>query len=131
MLDPQIIRTTSGEELVVLPRADYDALVAGAAEAEEDAADAAAYRERMAALSAGVDEVLPEPVSSAILKGDRLMKAIRRWRGLTQVVLAEQTGLAQGYLSEIEAGTKRGSEEALERIAAALEVPVDWLRPKS
>jgi hypothetical protein len=38
---PQIIRTPDGEELVVLPRADYEALIARADHEAEDAEDVA------------------------------------------------------------------------------------------
>jgi hypothetical protein len=41
MSAPQIIRTPSGEELVVLPRAEYEALLARAHHQTEDADDEA------------------------------------------------------------------------------------------
>ena len=124
---PQIIRAPGGDEMVVLTRADYDDLVARAAEADEDAADAALFADRMADLKAGRDVVLPAEVTARLLKGATLIKALRKWRGLTQVQLAERTGLAQSYLSEIETVGKKGSAEALEKIAAALDVDVEWL----
>ena len=42
-----------------------------------------------------------------ILRGDRLLKTMRKWRGLTQMQMAAQTGLAQGYLSDLESGRRR------------------------
>src|SRR5579863_5423303 len=48
----QMIKTPSGEELVVLPRVDYDRLLTLAAEAEEDLADVSAYDAAMADLAA-------------------------------------------------------------------------------
>lgn len=90
--------------------------------------DAALFDERMANLKAGVDVVLPAEVTAAMLKGATLIKALRKWRGLTQVQLADATGLAQSYLSELEAeGRKTGSPEAWAKIAAALDVDVNWL----
>lgn len=124
----QIIRSPDGVEMVVLPRADYDALAARAADADEDAADAATYAASKRDLAAGLDTVLPPEVSAALLKGDRLLKALRKWRGVTQVDLAARTGLAQGYLSDIERGEKSAPSETLTRIADALDVPIDWLR---
>lgn len=126
---PQIIRAPGGDEMVVLTRADYDDLVARAAEADEDAADAALFSDRMADLKAGRDVMLPAEVSAKLLKGATLIKALRKWRGLTQVQLSDATGLGQGYLSEIETGAKSGSRDALEVIANALDVPADWLLP--
>mgnify|MGYP001767221413 FL=1 len=126
MGDPQFIRTPSGEELVVLTRADYDALLEALAEAEEDAADLAVYDARKAELTAP-DDVLPAQVSAALLRGARLLEALRDWRGMTQTRLAEATGLAQGYLSDLERGRRQGTPETLTRIAAALDVPAKWL----
>lgn len=126
MGEPQFIRTPSGEELVVLTRADYDALVEALAEAEEDAADLAVYDARKADL-AGSGDALPLPVSAAILRGARLLEALRDWRGVTQTRLAEATGLAQGYLSDLERGRRQGTPDTLARIAAALDVPANWL----
>jgi hypothetical protein len=40
---PQTIRAPSGEELIVLTRADFDALVAAVADQFEDADDAAIF----------------------------------------------------------------------------------------
>jgi DNA-binding XRE family transcriptional regulator len=127
----QIIRTPGGEELVVLPRADYEALLAGAAtggEDDEDAADVAVFDARMAELAAGRDALLPPEVSAALLRGSSLVRALRDWRGIRQQELATRAGLGQGYLSDIERGRTQGSPEARENIAHALDVPVAWLR---
>jgi hypothetical protein len=53
-----------------------------ASEAEEDAADIATYDACKAALDAGLDEALPAEVSASILRGDSLLKALRKWKGL-------------------------------------------------
>src|SRR3954463_9003890 len=83
MSGPQIIRTPSGEGLVVLPRTEYGALVARADQQAEDAGDVAIYDARKAELLAsGV--VLPLEVSAAMLRGESRLKAIRKWRGETQ-----------------------------------------------
>ncbi len=126
MSDPQIIRTPAGEELVVLPRADYEALVA-AADAEEDAADVALFDARMADLEAGRDQRLPPEVSAFLLRGDTLLKALRKWRDVTQLHLASETGIAQGYLSDLESGRRKGTPETLQRIAKALDIDPAWL----
>lgn len=126
LTEPQIIRTEGGEELVVIPRARYEALLAET-ETDEDRADAALYRARKAALEEGRAGRLPAEVGAALLKGDRLLKALRRWRGLTQTDLAAAAGLTQGYLSEIESGAKPGSDEAFDKIALALDVPRAWM----
>jgi DNA-binding XRE family transcriptional regulator len=124
---PQIITTPSGEELVVIPKAEYDAMVEALAEADEDAADIAAYDAAMAEIAGDGRAVLPEPVSAALTAGDSLLKALRKWRGLSQVELAEKVGVAQGYISDLEASRRQGAPETIARIAAALDIPELWL----
>jgi hypothetical protein len=81
-IKPQTIRSPSGEELVVLSRAEFDALTSAAAEALEDADDVAVFDERMAALNSGLDAPLPVEVSAAMLRGESLLRALRSWKGV-------------------------------------------------
>ncbi len=126
MSGPQIIRTPGGEELVVLPRAEYEALLERADHGAEDADDVAIYDARKAELDAG-SVVLPPEVSAAILRGDSRLKAIRSWRGETQQHLASKAGIGQGYLSDLENGRRTGAPETIANLAQALDVPVAWL----
>jgi hypothetical protein len=64
MSAPQIIRTPSGEELVVLPRAEYEALLARANHKAEDADDVAIYDARKAELGAGGGVLLRRQIST-------------------------------------------------------------------
>ena len=123
---PQIIRTPNGEELVVLPRAEYEALVERADHEAEDAEDVALYDARKAELAGG-GAVLPPEVSAAILRGEGRLKAIRNWRGETQLRLSFKTGIAQGYLSDLESGRRAGTPETMAKLAQALNVPAEWL----
>jgi hypothetical protein len=127
MPDLQIIHSPTGEEMVVLSRAQYDALVALAAEAEEDAHDVAMYDARKAALASGKDFLLPPEVSAFILKGDSLLRATRRWRRLSQAHVAQLAEVGQGYLSDLENRRRTGTPETLEKLAKALSVPLNWL----
>jgi hypothetical protein len=123
---PQIIRTPAGEELVVLTRADYEALIDRADQEAEDFEDVAIYDARKAELAVdGV--VLPPEVSAAMLRGDSRLRAIRRWRNRTQVYLAAETGIGQGYLSDLEHGRRTGTPETLAKLARALDVPLHWV----
>lgn len=134
---PQTIRSPSGEELVVLPRADYDALVAradadtAADEAAEDAADVALFDEAMAEMAAdreaGRDPVLPKLVTNAMLQGATRLGAWRKHRCIGQQALAKTAGISQSYLSQLESGARAGSPETLAALAEALDVPVDHL----
>ena len=123
MTAPQIIRTPGGEELVVLPRAEYEALLARADHEAEDADDVAIYDARKAA----GEGVLPPEVSAAILRGESRLKAIRNWRGETQLHLSFKTGIGQGYLSDLESGRRTGTPETIAKLTQALGVPVEWL----
>jgi hypothetical protein len=124
-MTPQIIRTPDGEELVILPRAEYEALLARLN--DEDADDVAIYDARKAALVTGGDEILPPEVSARILRGESRLKAIRGWRDVTQTYLEFKTGLGQGYLSDLETGRRTGSADTIAKLADALDVPVAWL----
>ena len=123
---PQIIRTANGEELVVLPRAEYEALLGRVDQEAEDAEDVAIYDARKAELSAG-GVVLPEAVSAAMLRGESRLKAIRNWRDMTQLHVSMKTDLGQGYLSDLESGRRTGTPETIAKLAKVLKVPVEWL----
>jgi hypothetical protein len=126
MSEPQIIRTPSGDELVVLSRAEYDALLARAEEHDEDEDDVAIYDARKAELTAG-GEKLPAEVSALMLRGHSLLAAIRKWKGMTQLHVNFKTDIGQGYLSDLESGRRTGSRETLEVLAKCYNVPASWL----
>jgi len=123
----QIITTPKGEELVIIPRAEYDALLAGAIDSAEDAADVALANERLADIAAGRDALLPAQISTLMLSGNSLLRALRKWRGVTQARLSTATGLAQGYISDLESGRKTGTAETMRTIAKGLDIDPVWL----
>lgn len=126
MSAPQIITTAAGEELVVLPKADYDALRAAADESAEDAALNHAADAAEARLAAGESMLLPAEIATAIMDGANPIKTIRVWREMNQRELAAAAEIDPGYLSALEAKAgRRGSIDVLGRIAAALAVPLD------
>jgi len=127
MTEIQVIRSPKGEEMVVLPRADYESLVAAAAEMDEDAADIAMYDARKEELKASTNGILPTEVSALMLGGNGRLKAIRLWRSMTQSELAATVGIGQGYLSDLEARKKTGAPETLAALAVALSVPIEWI----
>lgn len=123
----QFITTPNGEELAILSRADYEALVAAASDAEEDAADAAMYDACKAAMASDPNGILPAEVSALLLRGERLATAIRKWRGLTQQEVAAMLGMAQGTLSDIENGRHRTAANTVRALAKIYETPAEWL----
>ena len=68
-------------------------------------------------------------INAIVLNGETPLAAYRKWRGLKQVELAERAGLNQAYVSELEAGKKTPSLEALQSLAAALDLDVGLLIP--
>ncbi|WIY70068.1 helix-turn-helix transcriptional regulator [Aquidulcibacter paucihalophilus] len=118
-----LLKTPGGEDLVVLPRADYDRLVADA----EMLADVAAHDATTEAVAKGREEFVPVALVDAMLAGENPVRAWRRYRGLTIARLAEIAGLSAAYISQIETGTRAGTVETLGRIAAALTVDLDDL----
>jgi hypothetical protein len=119
----QTITTPSGDELVVLPRAEYETLVRLASEAEEDVADAAIYDARKSEAS----PQLPAEVTMAMLRGESRLKALRAWKDVGQVKLALDIGTSQGFISDLEKGRRSMTDEVKKRIAKALDVPEEWL----
>ena len=126
-INPQTIKSPSGEELVILSKAEFDALLRAASDSIEDDDDAAIFDQRMADLNSGLDERLPPEVTAAALSGDTLLRALRRWKDVTQLYIAHKTGLTQGYISDLDSGRKTGAPETLRQIAAVLEVDPAWL----
>lgn len=122
-MSAQTIITPAGERLVVLPEAEFNALV----EAAEDAADRAALTAFRDKLAAGEEELVPAAVVDRILNGESRVKVWREHRGLTSSRLAELAGIGQGFLSQIETGKRDGTVGTLRKIAAALNVTLDDL----
>jgi ribosome-binding protein aMBF1 (putative translation factor) len=115
---PVMTKSPKGDDIVILSRKEYDQLVVAA---NEDADDAAAARQAIARN----EETLTEAEMDDLLAASTPLAFWRRKRGLTQAQLAKTTGIAQGFLSEIEAGHKTGTVDALKRIASALGVLLD------
>ncbi len=118
-----LLKTPGGEDLVVLPRAEYDRLVEDAAML----ADIAAYDDAKARLSDGRDEPVPASVVDAMLAGQNPIRVWRRHRGLTITQLAGKAGLSAAYVSQIETGAREGRTETLHALAKALNVDLDDL----
>lgn len=122
-MNTQIITTPAGDRLVVLPEADYEALVAAA----EDTADIATVRLFKERLASGEEELVPAAIVDRLLAGENAIRVWREHRGLSASSLAEKAGIAQAFLSQIETGKRDGTVTTLKKIADALSVTVDDL----
>lgn len=119
----QTIVTPNGEKLVVLPEAEYLTLV----EAAEDTEDGRAFAAFQQRLEAGAEELIPSEIVDRILAGESRIKVWREYRGMTASALAQNVGIAQGFLSQIETGKRDGTAETLLKIATELRVSVEDL----
>ena len=112
-------------ETVTLRRSEWEAFM-------EDVIDRAASRDYDAWVAqVGADEA--RRLSYTAAEVDRLLDGISPvtiWReraGLSQVALADASGVNAVYLNEIENGKKPGSVTAIRSLAKALRVPMDHL----
>ena len=125
----QIITAPGGDELVVLPRGDYEALVTRADEALEELADIEAYDLRMAALAQDANAFLPAEVSASMMQGHSLLKSLRLWRKMSPLELANKSGLAPALIDDLEARLARIEPGSAVQLARALDVEASWLAP--
>jgi DNA-binding Xre family transcriptional regulator/PHD/YefM family antitoxin component YafN of YafNO toxin-antitoxin module len=125
MFNRQVIIAPSGERMVVLPEADYLALV----ERLEDAEDIATANAVLERIARGEEELIPSAVVERLLDGVNPITVWREHRGMTISALADQAGLSQSYLSQIEAGKREGRIGVLSKLARALSVDLDDLVP--
>lgn len=124
MPNVQSIFTPNGDELIVLSRADYDDLVAGIVDLDDDEVAARVVAESLAALERGDDIALPESIWNRLEARGNPVRVLRDYRGMTQKELAGAAGLSQSYLSEIERGAREGTLSTIKAIAKALSVPL-------
>ena len=118
---------TDDGEVAILPRPEYEALVARLDEAEEDAGTARLVERGLREIAAG-EPLIPMDVANRLAAGENPVRVIREWRGYTQTYLADfKLNIGQSHLSDIETGRRKGTVATLRAIADALKVPLDIL----
>lgn len=105
----QFKKTDKGE-VAILPRTEYEKLVARA-------------RKEVAAGA----PLIPLGIAERIANGESPLKVLREWRDVTQAYLSFKTGIGQGYISDLESGRRKGTVAAWSAIAKVLNVPLDIL----
>ena len=109
-------------------------LCSASSEDGEDRATIAAAEAREKALGAVLAraEALPIELVQALNEGTHPNRVWRKHRSMTLDQLADATGIAESYLTEIETYKKPGSLGAMIKIASALKITLDdiaaWLR---
>jgi DNA-binding XRE family transcriptional regulator len=122
---PVHTKTPSGEDIVLLPLAEYERL----RELAEDAYDSRLAERALAELAEGSVELISHADISALLAARSPVSFWRQRRGLTQAVLAKTAKISQAYLAQIEKGARKGDVTLYQRLAAALRVDVEDLLP--
>lgn len=112
-----------GEEMIVLSRKDYDALI----ERIEDLEDSLSIADFERKLAAGKEELIPAAYVDRMSDGESPIRVWRDLRGMAAKDLATASGISPAYLSEIETGKKDGSVATLKAIADVLKVDLDDL----
>jgi predicted transcriptional regulator len=114
-----LVKTPAGEELVLLARADFEAM--------REAIDAAAHDSTMAAVARGEQEMLTSHGVLAALDAPTPLAFWRGKRGFTQKRLGEAVGISQSYVADLEAGRRKGDAALVKRLAQALRVRMEDL----
>ncbi|WP_208353126.1 helix-turn-helix domain-containing protein [Pseudaestuariivita rosea] len=110
-------------DMITMPRAEYDRLV----EIAEDAADIVAIEEFKTKLARGEEEFVPAEFVNRMLDGESLLKLWREHRGLSQNELAKLSGVNRIQIGDIEDRGKTGSVATLKKLADALDLQIDDL----
>src|SRR4029078_1961062 len=104
MKRPARTKTPAGEEIVMLPAAEYDRLI----ELAEDAADIRHAEQALAELEAGTMETFSQADVEAMLAAPSQISFWRKRRGLTQADLARKAQISQAYLAQMEGAKRTG-----------------------
>ena len=119
-------KKTDKGEIAILPRKQYEALAAKAAEADEDIGSARLVARARKEITAGAP-LIPKKIVDRIANGENPLRVLREWLDMTQLELSFKTDIGQGYISDLESGRRKGTTAALKRIAGTINVPLDLL----
>jgi DNA-binding XRE family transcriptional regulator len=125
----QTLKTSAGDDLIVITRRDYEALLQRLADAEEDLEDIEAASLARAEIEADRLPPFPPEVNAGLMRGDRRLAAIRKWRDMSVEQLAVKSGVSAVDIAAFEAGEREQSVEQAHALAATLDVHVGWLEP--
>ena len=91
---PVMTKTPLGDDIVILYRAEYDALTFG--RRDEDAADAARANNILADIERGTETLLTSEQANQLLEAKTPLAFWRKHRGITQAGLVEIGGRGSG-----------------------------------
>ena len=112
-----------GEPLfAVVPIEDYKLLIADSVHDNDDRT----FREIMNAIDAG-EETFPDDFVGRLIETDSPLREWRKYRGMTQVELAAESGLTQAAIAQIEMAKRNPTVETARKFADALNCDIDDL----
>jgi len=121
----QTFKTPHGDEMVILPKADYERLVSHQTEDQSDSKEA---RKILRRVEAGSEPLIPLEVYKLIRhKGMSRLRAWRTYRGISGEAMAAKLGISRSYMTQLENGLRKGSLETMGKLAAALGTTLDGL----
>lgn len=123
MSEVQYINVNGEPAYAVLPVEDYKRLLSVAT----GAADEAEYLEIMAAIKSGEEETFPADFVGRLIATDCPLREWRKYRGMTQVELANASRFSQGAIAQIETGKRNPTVETARKFADALNCDIDDL----
>jgi len=118
----QVIEKDGKPLYAVIPFEDYESLLLAARTAGEDQ-DIAAIR---ASIDAG-EETYPVEFAEKLVETDSKLREWRKYRGMTQVQLAEKAAISQGAIATIERGKRTPNMDTARRLALTLQCDIDDL----
>jgi len=118
----QVIEKDGKPLYAVIPFEDYESLLLAARTAGED--------QSIAAIRASIDggeETYPLEFAEKLIDTDSKLREWRKYRGMTQVQLAEKASLSQGAIATIERGKRTPNMDTARRLALTLQCDIDDL----
>jgi ribosome-binding protein aMBF1 (putative translation factor) len=114
----------AGQQMVVLPAADYERLIALVEDREDLAAAIDSERRREEGM-----EYLPASMVDRIIDGENALRVWREYRGLSITDLAEKSGFGYSMITKIENGQRQGKLGFWRAVAAVLNVMPEDVMP--
>jgi len=118
----QLIEKDGSPMFAVIPYCDYKAMISEI----EDSREIDEVNKMSAAIDAG-EETYPMEFVEKLIEAKSKLHEWRKYRGITQVQLAEMANLSQGAVASIESGKRNPNMNTGRRLADALKCDIDDL----
>ncbi len=120
--EPHLSAASQAAQQRYITRKEYTLLLDKLEDIQDELTILRAQSRKGASADAWTDDL-----AGRMLAGESLLRLWREHRKLSLDQLSRTTGIAKGYLSEIESGKKPGSVASLKKCAKALQIDLDDL----